>query len=290
MTIEVGVDTLCWHMRLEAGAITVDAVLDDAAALGVSVVAVNLHHLRERSLADHAALAGRAAEAGLRLLAQGDFVGSPRRGDRPDTGAARILAWLERAVALGSPTLRLASGFYRAELAARPELIEAERRYVTDVLRAAAPSAAEAGVRLALENHSDFTIDEYEAIVADVGTEHMGVFLDLINPIVTFDDPLRAIARLAPHARCGHVRDFELRSVQQPDSYHRRGFDVRYRYPGEGVAPLPTLLSALVATVGDRPYDLLIEGLDSRAHVDDQHERLSRAVPLVRRLLAEAAA
>lgn len=290
MTIEVGVDTLCWHMRLEAGAITVEAVLDDAATLDVSVVAVNLHHLRDRSVADHAALAARASGAGLRLLAQGDFVGSPRLGDRPPTGVARILGWLERAVALGSPSLRLASGFYRAELASQPDLIDTERRYVTAVLRAAVPAAADAGVRLVLENHSDFTIDEYEAIVADVGADRMGVFLDLINPIVTFDDPLRAIARLAPHARCGHVRDFELRSVQQPDSYHRRGFDVRYRYPGEGVAPLPAILSALVATVGKRPYDLLIEGLDSRADVDDQHERLARALPFVRRLLAEAAA
>ena len=107
--------------------------------------------------------------------------------------------------------------------------------------------------------------------------------------VVTFDDPLRAIARLAPHARCGHVRDFELRSIHQPDAYHRRGFEVLYRYPGEGVAPLPTLLSALVAAVGDRPYDLLIEGLDSREDVDDQHDRLSRSLPVVRRLLAEAA-
>jgi sugar phosphate isomerase/epimerase len=288
--IEVGVDTLCWHLRLESGATTVEAVLDDAAELGVSVVAVTLHHLRDRSVADHSTLAERAGAAGMRLLAQGDFVGSPRRGDEPATGVSRILGWLERAVALGSPSLRLASGFYRAELAGAPDLIEAERRYVTAVLREAAPAAADAGVRLVLENHSDFTIDEFEAIVADVGADRMGVFLDLINPIVTFDDPLRAIARPAPHARCGHVRDFELRSIQQPDSYHRRGFEVLYRYPGEGVAPLPALLSALVATVGDRPYDLLIEGLDSRADVDDQHERLSRALPVVRRLLAEAAA
>jgi sugar phosphate isomerase/epimerase len=290
VSIEVGVDTLCWHMRLEAGAITVEAVLDDAARLGVPVVAVNLHHLRERRVGDHEVLAERAGATGLRLLAQGDFVGSPRRGDEPATGVSRILSWLERAVALGSPSLRLASGFYRAELAGEPELIAAERRYVTSVLREAAPAAADAGVRLVLENHSDFTIDEYEDIVADVGADRMGVFLDLINPMVTFDDPLRAIVRLAPHAQCGHIRDLELRSIQQPDAYHRRGFEVLYRYPGEGVAPLPALLSALVATVGDRPYDLLIEGLDSRADVDDQHERLARALPLVRRLLAGAAA
>jgi sugar phosphate isomerase/epimerase len=199
----------------------------------------------------------------------------------------RIDRWVERAAALESPSLRLVSGFYRAGLAAKPELIEAERRYVGDVLARAAENAAAAGVRLLLENHSDFTVDEYERIVRDVGRDRMGVFLDLINPIVTFDDPLRAIERLAPLASSGHIRDFELRSIQQPDHYHRRGFEVLYRYPGEGVAPVPMLVAKLAQVVGDRPYDLVIEGLDSRADVDDQVERLGRALSHLRRLLVD---
>ena len=157
----------------------------------------------------------------------------------------RVHEWVERAAALESPSLRLVSGFYRAELAGKPELIEAERRYVSEVLARASDSARAAGVRLLLENHSDFTVDEYERIVHDVGRDRMGVFLDLINPVVTFDDPVRAIERLAPLASSGHVRDFELRSIQQPDNYHRRGFEVLYRYPGEGVAPVAALVASL---------------------------------------------
>ena len=289
MTIVLGVDTLCWHMRLESGAVSVEQVLEQAASLGAPVVTLNLHHVRDRSVSELSGLRARAAGLGLRLLAQGDFVGTPRKGDEPADGVSRIEAWLERATALESPTLRLASGFYRAELAGNPQLIDRERRYVTEVLRAASEAAAAAGVRLILENHSDFTVDEYERIVGDVGRDRMGVFLDLINPIVTFDDPLRAIERLAPLAQSGHIRDFELRSIQQPDEYHRRGFEVLYRYPGEGVAPVAALIGKLASTVGDRPYDLLIEGLDSRSDVDDQQERLARAFPFVRRLLEEAA-
>jgi len=290
VTICIGVDTLCWHMRLEAGAITLEQVFDDAASLGAMTVAVNLHHARERTSEQLGQLASIAGSLGMRVLASGDFVGSPRKGDVPAVGAERIDRWLEGAVALGSQTLRLASGFYRADIAGQPEVIEAERRYVIDVLQLSASAATDAGVRLILENHSDFTIDEYAAIVQEVGQDHVGVFLDLINPIMTFDDPFRAISTLAPLARSGHVRDYELRSVQQPDEYHRRGFDVRYRYPGEGVAPLEGLLGALAATVGDRPYDLLVEGLDSRADVDDQHQRLARSMPLLRSMLEEAAA
>jgi sugar phosphate isomerase/epimerase len=286
MKIAVGVDSLCWHMRLAAGAITIDQVLADAAALGAPVVTLNLHHVRERSVSQLGQLLGRARSLGLRLLAQGDFIGSPRLGDDVSSGVARIHEWVERAAAIESPSLRLVSGFYRAELAGKPEVIEAERRYVSEVLERASESARAAGVRLLLENHSDFTVDEYERIVRDVGRDRMGVFLDLINPLVTFDDPMRAIERLGPLAPSGHIRDFELRSIQQPDSYHRRGFEVLYRYPGEGVAPVAALVRKLTQVVGDRPYDLSIEGLDSRAEVDDQVERLAPAMAYVRGLLA----
>lgn len=284
--IVLGVDSLCWHMRLASGAITIERVLEDAASLGAPVVTLNLHHVRERSVRELGQLRARAGALGLRLLAQGDFIGSPRRGDNVSVGVARIDVWVERAVALESPSLRLVSGFYRAELAAKPELIEAERRYVSEVLAQASDNARASGVRLLLENHSDFTVDEYERIVRDVGADRMGVFLDLINPVVTFDDPLRAIERLAPLASSGHVRDFELRSIQQPDHYHRRGFEVLYRYPGEGVGPVAALVAKLAQVVGDRPYDLSIEGLDSRAEVDDQVERLGPAIAYVRELLA----
>ena len=286
--IAVGVDSLCWHMRLESGAATVEGILEASASLGAPVVTLNLHHVRERSLAQLGALLGRARSLGLRLLAQGDFIGSPRRGHAVSAGVARVDAWVERAAALASPSLRLVSGFYRADLAGKPELIEAERQYVSEVLERASDGARAAGVRLLLENHSDFTIEEYERIVRDVGRDRMGVFLDLINPLVTFDDPMRAIERLAPFASSGHIRDFELRSIQQPDHYHRRGFEVLYRYPGEGVAPLNALVTKLAQQVGDRPYDLSIEGLDSRADVDDQVARLGPAMARLRALLEEA--
>jgi sugar phosphate isomerase/epimerase len=285
MNIAIGVDTLCWHMRLASGAITIERVLADAASLGASVVTLNLHHVRERPMPRLRELHGHARNLGLRLLAQGDFIGSPRLGDDVSVGVTRIHEWVERAAALESPSLRLVSGFYRAELAGQPELIEAERRYVGEVLAQASEGARSAGVRLLLENHSDFTVDEYERIVRDVGPDRMGVFLDLINPLVTFDDPVRAIERLAPLASSGHIRDFELRSIQQPDGYHRRGFEVLYRYPGEGVAPLAGLMARLAHVVGNRPYDLSIEGLDSRAEVDDQVERLGPALAHIRGLL-----
>jgi sugar phosphate isomerase/epimerase len=283
MTILVGTDTLCWHMRLESGRITVEEVIDRSASLGAAGVGINLHHVRAHR--DLPALAARARGLGLRLGASGDFLGAARRGDTVTTGAERVRRWLAGAVALGSPYLRVASGFYRAELAGRPDVIEQERELVTGILAATADEARAAGVTLLLENHSDFTIAEYRQIVNEVGRDRIGVFLDVINPIAAFDDPIPVIRELAPLALAGHVKDYVLESIQQPDAYHRRGFSVLYRYPGEGQADLPALLGALRAGLDPaRPYLLTIEGLDNRAEVDDQAARIAPALALVRSL------
>jgi sugar phosphate isomerase/epimerase len=283
--IRLGVDTLCWHLRLERGALTVEGVLDQAAELGAEFVQVNLHHVRDRELDGLTALASRARELGLRLLASGDFLGEGRNGDEPEVGIGRVHAWLERAVALESPILRVVSGFYRAELIGSPELIEVERRYVVSVLRGALPAADAAGVALLVENHSDFSVDEYRALVAEAGGS-TGVFLDLINPIAALDDPVQAVASLAPLARAGHVKDYEFESIPTDDGYHRRGFAVRWRYPGEGVADLPRLLQALRAGLDGREFHLSVEGLDNYADRDDQRERLAPALELLRGLTA----
>ena len=132
MTILVGTDTLCWHLRLETGRVTIEEVLADSAALGADGVAVNLHHVRGRDRSRGAGGAG--PRLGLRLGASGDFLGAARRGDTVAAGVDRVRRWLEGAVALGSDYLRVASGFYRAELAGQPDVIERERELVTAVL------------------------------------------------------------------------------------------------------------------------------------------------------------
>ena len=281
--IRLGADTLCWHLRLERGAVTPETVLEQAHELGCEFVQVNLHHLRARDDEGIASLAERARALGLQLLASGDFLGQARNGDAPELGIARVDGWLERATALGSPVLRLVSGFYRAELMGRPEVIEAERRYVVAVLRGSLPAADAAGVTLLVENHSDFTVDEYRALVADAGGS-TGVFLDLINPIAALDDPLPVVAALTPLARAGHVKDYVFESIPTDDGYHRRGFAVRYRYPGEGVADLHALIGALRDGLGDRDFHLSVEGLDNYADRDDQRERLGASLDLLRSL------
>ena len=94
------------------------------------------------------------------------------------------------------------------------------------------------------------------------------------------------VERLAPLAYAGHVKDYVFRSIPTDDGYHRRGFEVLYRYPGEGVADLPSLVDTLRRGVGERIFFLTIEGLDNRADVADQRERLDPSLARLRELAA----
>jgi sugar phosphate isomerase/epimerase len=285
VAISLGVDTLCWHLLLERGETTVEQVLEDASELGCACVQLNLHHVRARPVSQLAGVRERAEGLGLQLLASGDFLGQARNGDGLEVGTGRVEGWLERAEAIGSPFLRVASGFYRADLFGDPDAIELERRYVAGVLAASLPLAEAMGIRLLLENHSDFTVAEYRSIVDELGRDRMGVFLDLINPIAALDDPVPVVEELAPLAPAGHVKDYVFRSIQTDDAYHRRGFELLYRYPGEGVAPLGELVAALCRGVGRRDFFLTVEGLDNRAGVHDQRDRLRPSLALVRELV-----
>lgn len=287
MTIHIGADSLCWHLRLEQGELTASEMLREAAAAGAASVQLNLHHVRGLSAAELRELSGEARVLGLSLLASGDFLGAARRGDPVAVGVNRIAGWLAQAAAVSSPVLRVVSGFYRAELASQPDLIAAERRYVTEVLREAAPAASAARIRLLLENHSDFSVDEYRQIVEDVGSASVGVFLDLINPVSALEDPVPVVRALAPFAYAGHTKDYVFESIQTDDAYHRRGFSVLYRYPGEGVAPHDDLFQALREGVGDRDFHICVEGLDNRRDVADQVERLGTSFALLRGLLGQ---
>jgi sugar phosphate isomerase/epimerase len=285
--VALGVDTLSYHCRLAVGELTVEDVFREIRALEASYVHVDLHHVRDRSPRDLEALRSFADKLGLGILVSGDFVGTPRSGDTPKDGVQRITGWAEQARLLGSPVVRVASGFYRAELAGQPELIRAEQRYVIDTLQLAVDTGAAGGVQIVLENHSDFTPVEYVEIIESVGTENVGVFLDLINPVSTLSDPAKVVPVLAPYAKAGHVKDYRFESIYVPDRYHRRGFEVRWCYPGEGAADIPTLLGELTRRDDDTTYHLAIEGLDSQAGVADQEKRLGASLGYLRGLLGE---
>ncbi|MBO0873764.1 MAG: sugar phosphate isomerase/epimerase [Pseudonocardia sp.] len=287
MRIALGVDTLSYHCRLENREISLEDVLREIADLGAAFTQFNAYHVRDRTDRSLESLRGLASELGLDITLSGDVLGRAGNGDTVEDGLRRLRDWIRLAETLGSPFVRVSSGFYRAELYAFPERIAAEQRYLIDTLRRAV-EVLPGDTQILLENHSDFTGEEYSEIIQGVDSARVGVFLDLINPISSLQDPLTVVRQLAPLAPSGHVKDFRLVSQYVEDKFHRRGFDVRWCYPGEGVADLTSLVGVLTSARrpnGDVPYRLSVEGLDNYPGVADQRERLGASLQLLKNLI-----
>ena len=282
--IKIAGDSICYHGPLEAGRITIDEIVDQTAQVGADALQLDLHDVRTLDLDELAKLRKRVEDKGVVMAAHGGEIGSPRGGLTPDDAIGRISFWLERANVLGSPILRFHSGFYRSDIGGA-EAIEDERQYMMATLRAVSPIAAGYGIRLAVENTSDFIADEFLSIFDEVQLPNVGIYLDITNPLVIYDEPVAAISRMAPLALGGDVKDFALESIWTEDNFHRRGFKVLFRYPGEGVTPIPLLIGTLQKAIGDRDFVLGIEGLDSWPDVIDQPERLARSISYLRSVI-----
>jgi sugar phosphate isomerase/epimerase len=280
--IRLGVDAICWHARLTRGEITLQQIIEDIASLDVACLQVDLNYVA--AAGGPAVVADEAHGHGLELLASGGPVG--RR--HFDGSSARAIASVSESIvaarALGSSTLMVHSGVYRPDLAGDPAAIQEELRHLREVLVGAASFATEQGVTLLLENSSDFKASELMPLFEE-RPESVAPFLDVTNPYNVWDDPVEAIGQLGKYAVAGHVKDFVLSSIWNADEFHRYGYTVEFRYPGEGVADVPSLLRALDEAIDGRVFPLTIEGLDNHPGVDDQLPRLKRSVAFVDEVL-----
>jgi len=119
--------------------------------------------------------------------------------DTSGTAPAHLATLLEVARALGARQLRT----YTRHRGSAREMLERTTRD----LRAAAPLAREARVRILLENHEEFTGAQVARIVAGVNHPWVGALYDYGNSMMLLEDPLEALEAMAPHLRSAHLKD-----------------------------------------------------------------------------------
>ena len=160
-------------------------------------------------------------------------------------------AWFERAVQaghdLGVRLVRIACGPFFLLRPALPVPLLVER------LRPAVALAERLGITLAIENHQDYTSDELCAIIAGVGSPHLGICLDTGNSIALCEDPLATARILAAHTRMVHLKDY---AVLPRDG---GGIDLLGVTLGQGVVDLPGVLAILRSSGRGDPLPVLIE-------------------------------
>lgn len=112
---------------------------------------------------------------------------------------------------------------------------------ISEILKQTVKKAEEAGVKLAIENHVDFTSDEILEILNNVGSEYLGVNFDSGNTLRVFEDPVEAAKKLAGHTYATHIKDIV------PTKGSPRDWTFWASAPaGSGIIDMPGVVKALV--------------------------------------------
>jgi sugar phosphate isomerase/epimerase len=98
---------------------------------------------------------------------------------------------------------------------------------VVDLLKTAAPLAADNGIRLAVENHCDSFSEEILWLLDQVNSPVVGACIDTVNGLHVTEDPMTAIENLVSRAFTNHFRDDRI-------EFQRWGFKLVGTAVGEG--------------------------------------------------------
>ncbi len=116
-------------------------------------------------------------------------------------------------------------------------------------LRLAEPIARKLRLRLAVENHKDWRIAELVGLMGRMGSEYVGICVDLGNSIALLEEPMAVIEAYAPMAFTTHVKDM---AVQE----YTEGFLLSEVPLGEGFLDLPKMLATLRRARSDIRFNL----------------------------------
>jgi sugar phosphate isomerase/epimerase len=118
---------------------------------------------------------------------------------------------ISRAREAGATVLRVAVGGRRYEQFDSYDGWKAMKEQAWKSFRLAEPIAAKHRVKLAVENHKDWRIDDLVEFVEGIGSEWFGICLDTGNSIALLEDPMETARALAPSVLTTHVKDMGVK-------------------------------------------------------------------------------
>lgn len=93
-------------------------------------------------------------------------------------------------------------------------------------------------MRLALENHKDWTVEDYLGLMKTYSSEYLGACLDFGNNISLLDDPMEVVRSLAPYTMAAHIKDMGVAPYED-------GFLLSEVPLGEGLLDLPGIIKTV---------------------------------------------
>ena len=91
---------------------------------------------------------------------------------------------------------------------------------LTELFTEAAKVAEEFDIRIAVENHNDYSDDEFLRLLQDVDSPYMGLNFDTGNFVRLLIDPLKAMKKLKSYVFATHLKDLKPEKGLPVDLWH----------------------------------------------------------------------
>ena len=127
-----------------------------------------------------------------------------------------MIASFEHARSIGAGVMRVVGSSLRF----RKEPHEPQLERLSGMFREAVKVAEEYGIRMAVENHIDFTADEMLRLLAGVGSPYLGINFDTGNFLRLLDDPVKGMQKLAKYVYATHIKDLKVRKGAPADEWY----------------------------------------------------------------------
>jgi len=129
---------------------------------------------------------------------------------RDNSGVEKFDASVRTARQAGAGVVRTAIGGRRYEQFDRAEQFRAFAERTRKSLQLAELVLAEHRIRLAIENHKDWRIDQMLDMLKYISSEYLGVCVDTGNSFALLEDPMAVVEAYAPYAFSVHLKDMAL--------------------------------------------------------------------------------
>lgn len=274
---QIGVSSYSFMRAIRAGQMTQFDSIAKAAELGFDFIEFSELIVPDGESAEDYALRIKE-ECARRSMRIGNYTIGADLLNAPDGTRAeveRLCREVDLAVLLGAPGMRhdVTSG-RRPER--RPSLAGAVFESFDKVLPVLAEAcrdvsayAAIRGVRTMSENHGYYSqdSDRMEKLIAMTDHPNYGALIDIGNFLCADEQPEIAVGRLTPYAFHCHVKDFHVKSGQEPNPgegwFQTRGGNwIRGAIIGHGNVPIRQCLQAIRRTGYDGGFSIEFEGLE----------------------------
>jgi sugar phosphate isomerase/epimerase len=176
----------------------------------------------------------------LRRQAQNDdmFIEGSTGLPRDPSEVEKFEAVVRVAKEAGAKVIRVAIGGRRYEQFEKAEEFRAFAERTWNSLQLAEPVVARHHMRLAIENHKDFRIDQMLGMLRRIDSEYIGVCVDTGNSFALLEDPMEVIEAYAPYAFSAHLKDMVVAEYEE-------GFLLADVPLGQGLLDLPRIVHLL---------------------------------------------